>query len=164
MNQKQIIKIGKVFQKEKKSTDFHIILLGLLPLKLYKSNSRNKIMKVNNTLKKSCKDKPNNHYLEQDCSWVEKDQSFNTLLYYRDHLHLVESGNACQIHINSSPLYHHLHDHYHFYHCHHYHHHIYHHQHLHHHLQHHQNFHNFDHYCYHPHHHHYHQYQYHHHQ
>ena len=50
-------------------------------------------MKVNNYLKKSCKDETNIYYLEQDCNWVHKDQSLNTLLYFTDYLHIIEPGN-----------------------------------------------------------------------
>lgn len=45
------IKIGKVFQ-EKLAADVNIILTSLLPRKMSKSKRRNKILKVNNCLKK----------------------------------------------------------------------------------------------------------------
>ena len=72
-----IIKSGKVFQ-EKLAADLKIILTGLLPRQLKKSKWRNKILKVNNYLKKPCKDETNIYYLEQDRNWVHKDQSLDT--------------------------------------------------------------------------------------
>ena len=60
-----IIKIRKVFQ-EKLAADVKMILTDLLPRDLNKSKRRNKILKVNSYLKKSCKDETNIYYLEQD--------------------------------------------------------------------------------------------------
>ena len=53
-----IIKVGKVFQ-ENLTADVKIISTGLLPRDLNKSKRRYKILKVNNYLKKSCKDETN---------------------------------------------------------------------------------------------------------
>ena len=60
-----LINIGKVFQ-QKSAADVSIILEGLLPRDFSKSKKRNKILKENNYLKKSCKDETNIYYLEQD--------------------------------------------------------------------------------------------------
>ena len=45
--------------------EVNIILTGLLPRELSKSNQRNKILKVNSYLKISCKDHTNIYYLQQ---------------------------------------------------------------------------------------------------
>ena len=50
-----IINIGNVFQEK---SVVNIILVGLSPQRLNKSKERNKILKVNNYLKKSAKMKP----------------------------------------------------------------------------------------------------------
>ena len=58
-----------------------------------KSKQINKTLKVNNYIKKFWKGETNIYSLEQDCNCVHKDQSLNTSLYYKDYLHLIESGN-----------------------------------------------------------------------
>ena len=78
---------------KKKAADVKITLTGLLPRDLNESKQRNKILKVNSYLKKSCKGETNIIYLEQDCNWVHKDQSLDTSLYFKDYLHLLKSGN-----------------------------------------------------------------------
>ena len=70
------IKIGNVFQEK---SVVNIILTGLSPQRLNKSKERNKIFKVNNYLKKVCKDETNRYYLEQDRNCFHKDQSLNTV-------------------------------------------------------------------------------------
>ena len=84
--------MGKVFQ-EKLAADVKIILTCLLSRDVNKYKRRNKILKVNSYLKKSCKDEINIYYLEPDRNWVHKDQSVDTSLYFRDHLHLIKPGN-----------------------------------------------------------------------
>ena len=77
-----IAKIGKVFQ-EKLEADMKIILTDFLPRDLKKSKWRKKILRVDNYLKKSCKDETNIYYLEQYWNWVHKDQSLDTSLYFK---------------------------------------------------------------------------------
>ena len=67
-----ITKIVKVL-KEKLAADANITWTGLLPRDLNKSKQRNKILKVNSSLKTSCKDETKIYYLEQDRNWVHKD-------------------------------------------------------------------------------------------
>ena len=78
--------IGKVFQ-EKSVANVNIVFISL-----EKSKERNKFLKVNDYLKKSCKYEIIG-YLEQYCNWVHKDQLLNTSLYYKDYLCLIELGN-----------------------------------------------------------------------
>ena len=85
-----IIKTGKVFQEE---SVVNIIFNRSLSTTLERSKERNKTLKVHHYLKKFCKDETNKYYLEQDSNCVHKDQSLNTSLYYKDYLHLIESGN-----------------------------------------------------------------------
>ena len=85
-----IIKIGNVFEEK---SIVNIIFTGLYLPRLKKSKQRNKTLKINNYLKKFCKDETNKYDLEQDRNCVHKDQSLNTSLYYKDYLHLIESGN-----------------------------------------------------------------------
>ena len=68
----------------------HIVSTGLLPQELHRSKQVHKIMKVDNHFKKSCNDEANIKFVEQDFNWIHKDQSLNTSLYYKDHLHLVQ--------------------------------------------------------------------------
>ena len=85
-----IIKIGNVFLEKSIA---NIILTGLYLPRLKKSKQRNKTLKVNNYLKKFCRDETNKYYLEQDRNCAHKHQSLNTSLCYKDYLHLIESGN-----------------------------------------------------------------------
>ena len=85
-----LINIGKVFQ-QKSAADVSIILEGLLPRDFSKSKKRNKILKENNYLKKSCKDETNIYYLEQDRNWVHKDQLIDTSLYYKLNQEMIGS-------------------------------------------------------------------------
>ena len=71
-----IIKIGNVFQE---NSVVNIILAGFLPQLLNKSKQRKKILKVNNYLKKVCKDETNRYYLQEDRNCVHKGQSLNTV-------------------------------------------------------------------------------------
>ena len=71
-----INKIGNVFQE---NSVVNITLAGFLPQLLNKSKQRKKILKVNNYLKKVCKDETNRYYLQQDRNCVHKDQSLNTV-------------------------------------------------------------------------------------
>ena len=72
------------------AADVKIILTGLLPQSLNKSKRRDKILKVNNFINKSCKGETNIYYLEQDRNWVHKNQTLNTSLYFKDYLHIIE--------------------------------------------------------------------------
>ena len=56
---------------------------------------RNKIKKVNELIKEKCSSISTTwiNYIEQDHDWIDEGNCLRTKYYYRDCLHLVESGN-----------------------------------------------------------------------
>ena len=87
-----LLRSVRVFQK-KLAEDVKTILTGILPRDLNKSKRRNKILKINNYLKKYCKYGTNIYCLEEDFNWVHKDQTLDTWLYFKYYLYLIEPGN-----------------------------------------------------------------------
>ena len=51
-------------------------------------------MKINSYHKKICASHQNIYYMTQENGWILKNHSLDKSSYYKDHLHLVEPGNA----------------------------------------------------------------------
>ena len=89
---KGILNIGKsLLEKAPKS---NIILTGILPRDEYKSKRRNKLCKVNSYLNNSRKTEKNMLHMDQGSGWILNSHMLDKSLYYKDHLHLIENGNA----------------------------------------------------------------------
>ena len=89
---KGILNIGKsLLEKAPKS---NIILTGILPRDKYKSKKRNKLYEVNSYLNSFCKTGKNMLYMGQGSGWILNSHMLDKSLYYKDHLRLIEHGNA----------------------------------------------------------------------
>ena len=88
---KGILNIGKsLLEKAPKS---NTILTGLLPRDKYKSKRKNKLCQVCSYLNSSCKTEKNMLYTDQGSGWIPNSHMLD-ILYYKDHLHLIENGNT----------------------------------------------------------------------
>ena len=91
-NTKGILNIGKsLLEKAPKS---NIILTVILLRDKYKSKRRNKLCEVNSYRNSSFKTEKNMLYMDQGSGWILNSHILNKSLYYKDHLHLIENGNA----------------------------------------------------------------------
>ena len=88
---KGILNIGKSLVE--KSAKSNVILTGILPRDKYKSK-RNKLCEVNSYLSSSCKTEKRMLYMDQGNGWILNSHMLNKSLHYKDHLHLIENGNA----------------------------------------------------------------------
>ena len=87
-----IILIGKKLQEQK--CDLNIIFTGLLPHDLFVSSKRReKIIKINEILKRSCTKLSKFTFIKQDNGWTLNNGRLDEKLYYTDYLHLNEKGN-----------------------------------------------------------------------
>ena len=85
------IKIAEAFMKNhpKRTT----ILTGMLPRGKTYSFWRAKIDETNKLLKAKCKDLTVTYFMDQDDDLVKSDLILDENLYYKDFLHLAETGN-----------------------------------------------------------------------
>ena len=71
-----------------------VIITDLLSREESKSRRRNVLLKVNSYLSNFCKSKKNMLFMSQGKGWILHDNIPDESLYYDNHLHLVEPGNA----------------------------------------------------------------------
>ena len=76
----------------RKKPGINVIITGLLPRNQYLTNRRQKIDMVNHYLEKSCINQTNTNFNKQS-GWTHNNGNLINKYYYRDNLHLVESGN-----------------------------------------------------------------------
>ena len=69
-----------------------MLVTGLLPRDNIVTTRRVQITQTNKHLKAFCENISFVKYMEQDLDWVTNGK-LNSLLYYKDSLHLVEPGN-----------------------------------------------------------------------
>ena len=81
----------KLVKKVRKS---NIIITGLLPSGKSKSKRRNKLLKVKSHLSNFCKNEKNMLFMGLAVGSIFHDNILDESLYYDDHIHLVEPGNA----------------------------------------------------------------------
>ena len=68
------------------------IITGMLPRDKTYSFRRAKIDETNKILKAKCKNLPQTYFMDQDEDWVKSDLILDENLYYKDFLHLAETG------------------------------------------------------------------------
>ena len=86
-----IMSIASILQE--KSPLAQIIITGLLPRDLNWSDRRRKIDEINVQLKLLIQGRKNIYFMEQDSDWTTLNNQLNMKYYYKDFLHLIESGN-----------------------------------------------------------------------
>ena len=86
-----IIKIARTFSK--KHPKINTIITGMLPSDKTYSFQQTKIDKANKILKAKCKNLLQTYFMEQDDDWVKSSMILNENFYYKDFLHLGETGN-----------------------------------------------------------------------
>ena len=70
------------------------IITGMLPREKTYSFQRAKIDKANKILKAKCNNLPQTYFMDQDDDWVWRlNLILDENLYYKDFLHLAETGN-----------------------------------------------------------------------
>ena len=85
-----VMKIAETFMKNHPKITT-IMTAMLLRDKTY-SFRRAKIDETNNILKAKCKNLPQTYFMDQNDDWVKSDLTLDEKLYYKDFLHLAESG------------------------------------------------------------------------
>ena len=89
---KGILSIAKT--RVKKACKSNMIITGLLPRDKSKSKRRSKLLKVNSYLSNFCKNEKNMLFMGQGEGLILHDNILDESLYYGDHIHLLEPGNA----------------------------------------------------------------------
>ena len=86
-----VMKIAETFMKNHPKITTNIT--GMLPRDKTYPFRRAKIDETNKILKAKCKNFPQTYFMDQDDDCVKSDLILDENLYYKDFLHLVETGN-----------------------------------------------------------------------
>ena len=85
-----VIKIAETFIKYQ--SEITTIIIGMLPRDNAYSFWIAKLDETRKILKEKCKNLPQTYFIDQDEDWVKSDLILGENLYYKDFLHLAETG------------------------------------------------------------------------
>ena len=86
-----VMKIAETFMKN--HPKITTVITGMLQRDKTYSFRQAKIDETNKILKAKCKNLPQTYFMDQDDDWVKSDLILDENLFYKDFLHLAETGN-----------------------------------------------------------------------